>query len=758
MTKLSVDEQLRKAKLHLKQKQFEDAKNIYDFILKKFPKNIRAQEGINLINKSNKIFTSTKLTQENINELLTHYNQNEFISVIEKATNLLKKFPTAYMVWNILGSAHYSLDELPNAAVAFKKVIDLKPNIPEPYNNYGLILYNSGDLAQSSFFFKKAIDLKGDYVEAYNNLGNSLKKLNKKNEALKQYYKCLSINPNYPDAHNNIAIILQEQKHYDKAISHLNKAVIYKPDYFEAYNNLGDLQKEQGKFKDAINSLKKALSINPNSTIANNNLGNVFYELGNLETAISYFKLALSINPNFVAALNNLGNTLKKQNNLVEAIQCYDKSLSIRPEDENIRMQKIHLQSQICDWKSIEQDKDLISKIGINDQHISPWSALSIEDNPMNHRKRSELFAKYSFKKNIPPNKFPYAKHSKIRVGYFSSDFHNFPGMYLMIGLLEQHDRENFEIYAFSYGPNSEDIMRKRIVKAVDQFIDIKDMKDLEILSLCRDKEIDIAIHRNGYTKNNRTKLFSFRIAPIQINYLGYPGTMGANFIDYIIADQIIIPPEYRNCYSEKIIYMPHSYQPNDDKREISKKKITKLNEKLPSQSFVFCSFNNSYKITSQEFDIWMSILKEVERSVLWLLKSNPWAEINIKKEAKKRGVDPKRIIFADKLAHKEHLARLKLADLFLDTFNVNAHTTASDALWAGLPVVTKKGKGFAARVAASLLNSIGLPELITDNNKGYELLILELARNHKTRKIKEKLNKHRLIKPLFNTKEYQKS
>ena len=759
MTNFFVDEQLRKAKLRLKEKKFEDAKNIYDLILKKFPKNIRARQGINYINKFNKNLTTTKLTQENINELLTYYNHGNLISVIQKATNLLKNFPTAYIVWNILGSAHFSLGELTNAAIAFKKVIDLKPDIPEPYNNYGLVLYNKGDLAQSSYFLKKAIDLKDDYVEAYNNLGNTLKKLNKTNEALEQYYKCLSIKPNYPDAHNNIAIILQEQKHYDKAISHFKKAIIYKPDYFEAYNNLGDLQKEEGKFKDAINSLQKALSINPKSTTANNNLGNVFYELGDFKSAINYFKFALSINPNFVEALNNLGNTFKKQNNLVEAIQCYNNSLSIRPEDENIRMQKIHLQSQICDWKSIEQDKDLIPTLGINDQSISPWSALSIEDNPINHRKRSELYAKskYSFdKQKILQDQFSNAKHSKIRVGYFSADFHNFPGMYLMIGLLEHHNRENFEVYAFSYGPNSEDPIRKRIIKAVDQFIDIKDMTDLEILSLCRDKEIDIAIHRNGYTKNNRTEVFSLRIAPIQINYLGYPGTMGTNFMDYIIADQIIIPTEFRDCYSEKIIYMPHSYQPNDNKREISRKKITKSDMGLPEDSFVFCSFNNIYKITPNEFDIWMNILNQVQGSVLWLLKSNEWAEENLKKEAQKRGVDTNRLVYANKLPHKEHLARLKLADLFIDSFNVNAHTTASDALWAGLPVVTKKGKGFAARVAASLLNAIDLPELITDNNKDYQLLILDLAKNpNKLKIIKEKLNKHRLIKPLFNTKQY---
>ena len=283
-------------------------------------------------------------------------------------------------------------------------------------------------------------------------------------------------------------------------------------------------------------------------------------------------------------------------------------------------------------------------------------------------------------------------------------------------------------------------------------------MNDLEVLSLTRNENIDIAVHRNGYTKNHRTKLFSYRLAPIQINYLGYPGTLGTDFIDYIIADQTIIPKKYRNYYAEEIIYMPNSYQPNDNKRPISDKKITKKDMGLPEDGFIFCSFNHNYKITSEEFDIWMQVLKKVQPSILWLLKSNKWAEQNLKKEAEIRNVDPNRLIFAKKLPHDEHLARLKLADLFIDTFNVNAHTTASDALWAGLPIVTKLGEGFAARVSGSLLNAIGLSELITNNKKDYENLILELASNpEKLQVVKEKLSINRYSKPLFDTELYTK-
>jgi len=301
--------------------------------------------------------------------------------------------------------------------------------------------------------------------------------------------------------------------------------------------------------------------------------------------------------------------------------------------------------------------------------------------------------------------------------------------------------------------------MRQNLINSVDVFDDVSQMSDRDIALLARQDEIDIAVDLKGYTHKSRTGIFAFRAAPIQINYLGYPGTMGANFIDYLVADSTIIPKEYRNYYSEKIIYMPHSYQPNDNNRLISKKEITKSDMGLPEDSFVFCCFNNSYKITSVEFDIWMNLLKKVEGSVLWLLKTNKWAQTNLRKEAEKRGVNQDRIIFAERLPQAEHLARQKLADLFIDTFNVNAHTTASDALWGGLPVVTKAGKGFAARVTASLLNAIELPELVTENEKAYEDLILELALNReKLSKIKGKLVMNRISKPLFDSEMYTKN
>ena len=328
----------------------------------------------------------------------------------------------------------------------------------------------------------------------------------------------------------------------------------------------------------------------------------------------------------------------------------------------------------------------------------------------------------------------------------------------MLARVIEKHNRDDFEIFGYSIHKSKEDDLQKKLAKLFDVYKDVSQMNDKDVALLAREDEIDIAIDLNGYTQNARTRIFAYRAAPIQINYLGFPGTMGANFIDYIIADKNLIPKSSEKFYTEKPIYLPNTYMPTDNTRKISTKSLSRIEMGLPKDSFIFCCFNNNYKITSEEFDIWMNLLAKVENSVLWLRKSNEWSEDNFIKETKKRGIDSSRLIFAGRVVMEEHLARHKLADLFLDTFNFNAHTTATEALWAGLPVVTKIGKSFSARVAASLLNAIELPELITETKQDYEALILDLATNpFKLSQIKNKLLKNRLSTSLFNTKLYTK-
>jgi predicted O-linked N-acetylglucosamine transferase (SPINDLY family) len=344
-------------------------------------------------------------------------------------------------------------------------------------------------------------------------------------------------------------------------------------------------------------------------------------------------------------------------------------------------------------------------------------------------------------------------------VGYFSADFHNHATGYLMAELFELHDKSQFELVGFSFGPIANDEMRQRIEKSFDQFIEVGNKSDIEIAQLSRRLNIDIAVDLKGFTQDSRTGIFSYRVAPIQVNYLGYPGTLGADYMDYIIADKTLIPVESQSYYSESVVYLPDSYQANDRKRLISDRQFKKQELGLPENTFIFCCFNNNYKILPATFYGWMRILKAVEGSVLWLLQDNPWVVENLKKEAQKQGVNPQRLIFAVRVSLPEHLARHRQADLFLDTFPCNAHTTASDALWAGLPVLTLIGKSFASRVAASLLNAIGLPELITNTQEEYEALAIELAINPQNLEdTRVKLANNRLTTPLFDTPIFAKN
>ena len=414
----------------------------------------------------------------------------------------------------------------------------------------------------------------------------------------------------------------------------------------------------------------------------------------------------------------------------------------------------------ICNWSDLAESFENISKkVMANEKVVNPFPLLSLTDDAMLQKKSSVIYAqdKYPFNPILGPI-LKRSKNEKIRIGYFSADFKNHPVAFLIAELFEIHDRSQFEIYAFSL-IKAADEMRGRLQLAFDHSIEIQVMTDIEIAQLSRSLNIDIAVDLTGYTKDSRTGIFSYRAAPIQVNYLGYPGTMGADYIDYIIADKTLIPLDVQSSYSEKVVYLPNSYQVNDRRRAIAEKQFTRHELGLPEDGFVFCCFNNNFKILPATFTSWMRILKAVEGSVLWLLQDNSWAVENLKKEALKQGVDAQRLVFAERMPLQEHLARHHQADLFLDTLPYNAHTTTSDALWSGLPVLTLIGQSFASRVAASLLNAIGLPELITNTQEQYETLAVGLAQNpQKLAEIKLKLTNNRLIAPLFDTPLFTKN
>jgi protein O-GlcNAc transferase len=345
-----------------------------------------------------------------------------------------------------------------------------------------------------------------------------------------------------------------------------------------------------------------------------------------------------------------------------------------------------------------------------------------------------------------------------VRIAYLSADFHRHATAYLMAELFERHDRSRFEIIGVSFGVDDKSEMRKRLVAAFDQFYDVRRKSDEEVAKLLHDRQVDIAIDLKGYTTDSRPGFLAYRPTPIQASYLGFPGTMGAEFIDYIIADETVVPFEHQPFYAEKIVHLPDCYQVNDTKRKIAERMPTRQEVELPEEGCVFCCFNNNWKITPEVFGVWMRLLHAVEGSVLWLLGDNESAERNLRKEAQARGIDPARLVFAGRLPLEDHLARHRLADLFLDTLPYNAHTTASDALWVGLPVVTRLGESFAGRVAASLLNAIGLPELVTHSIEDYEALALRLAKDPSLLEgYRNRLATNRLTHPLFDTDRFRR-
>jgi protein O-GlcNAc transferase len=622
----------------------------------------------------------------------------------------------------------------------------------------GLIeLYNKGNLKE---VVERAQVLTKQYPKVFviwNILGAAAGQVGMLDQAIGAFKKAITLNPNFPEAHNNLGNALKDQGKLDEAIGAYTKALAYKPSDPEVYNNLGNAFNLQGNLDEAIEAYSKAISLKPNYADPHNNLGAALKNQGNLDEAIEAYSKAISLKPNYADAYYNLGDVLKSQGKLDEAVVAYDKAIALKPDHASARAAKIHQLAHLCDWRELEDALKYSKNLGITDGPIPPFTALALEDAPDRHRQRSINYAQKNYpKKDITRASRPMERPQRLRIGYFSADFHNHATMYLMAQVFAAHDKSQFEVVAFSYGHNAQDEMRQSLISNVDVFHDVRAMSDMQVVELARSERLDIAVDLKGYTQDGRVGLFSYGLAPVQISYLGYPGTLGADFIDYIIADPVLIPEENRRFYSENIIYLPNTYQPTNNKRIVSSKKFTKEDMLLPDNGFVFSSFNANYKISPKEFDIWMRLLGQVEGSVLWLLKSNRWSEDNLKREAEARGISSNRLIFAEKLSQAEHLARHRLADLFLDTFNYNAHTTTSDALWIGLPVVTKLGEGFAARVAGSLLSAVGLKELITENEAEYEALALKLATNPDyLNQIKSKLAANKLTYPLFDSGMY---
>jgi predicted O-linked N-acetylglucosamine transferase (SPINDLY family) len=645
---------------------------------------------------------------------------------------------------------------LPQHAVdLLAHAVRVSPQNAMAHHNYANALCQLQRYESAIDSYDRAIALDATISDAHHSRGVALFYLKQPQSAVASYDKALALEPKNGAAHYNRGLALAELQQYSAAGASYEAAVGLTPDNAELNTSLGNALRNMRRFAAALASYDRAVAIDANYADAYNQGGVALQILGRFSAAVASFDKAIALNPGNADFHYNRALALHALNQHAAAIASYDNVLRLNPNYRHAQGQRVLARMQICDWDGLPKEIERLTASIRDNRLVSvPFTVLAFSSAADLQKKSAEIFTREEFpaRPSLPPlNK--YSRHERIRVGYFSSAFRAHATSYLMAEVFEKHDRKRFEFTAFSFGPDSQDAMRKRVGSVFENFIDVSGAADEEIALLARERQIDIAIDLNGLTQDCRPGIFAVRAAPLQVSYLGYPGTMGASYIDYLIADNTLIPENSRQFYREKIIYLPNSYQPNDGQRAFADNTPSRSQLELPEKGFVFCCFNGAFKIAPATFERWMQILKHVEGGVLWLLADNPSVIRNLKSEAAHRGVDPERLIFASQVPHPEHLARYRAADLFLDTQPCNAHTTASDALWAGLPVLTSLGEAFASRVAGSLLNAVGLPELIAPDVNEYQELAIALANNpQRLAAIKLKLVANRQDAALFDS------
>lgn len=679
----------------------------------------------------------------------------EAISYCDQAIALKPDFAEAYSNRGLM------LNELKRFEDALNSVdcaIEFKPDLAFAHNNRGMVLKGLCRYEDAIKSYDHAISLKPDFAEAHNNRGSALNKLKRPREALESLDSAIALKPDYVDALLNKGSALLNLNRLDEALNCYDSAALIKPTFGLIYRYKAAALNRLGRNEEALGNVNQAISLMTDLQEAYKVRGGVLCSLDRFEEALSSFDKAILLKADDAEAHNNRGSVLTTLKRYDEALKSHERAIEIEPENKCYYGYLIDTKQVLCNWVGYDNSlKFLEDAINLGKNSAANFSTLCFTSSAKLQKKAAEnyILADYSNYDGLPtPN--AHSKQDKIRLGYFSGDFCNHAVSILISELFEKHDKTKFELIAFSLS-NKKDDMTKRVSSAFDRFIDISKQSDQAVALMARELKIDIAIDLGGFTGGSRVAIFALRAAPVQVNYLGYPGTMGADFIDYIIADATLIPTSHQQYYTEKVAYLP-SFQANDTKRLISDRKFSRDELGLPATGVVFCSFNNTPKINPSMFDSWMRILKQVEGSVLWMLGENETAINNLKREAKLRGENESRIVFAKRETLPDYLARYRMADLFLDTLPFNAGTTASDALWAGLPVITQIGETFAGRMAASLLNAIQLPELITTTQANYEALAVELALNsEKLVEIKRKLADNRHTTPLFDIEYFTK-
>jgi predicted O-linked N-acetylglucosamine transferase (SPINDLY family) len=653
------------------------------------------------------------------------------------------------------GLKAHQAGRLSDAESLYAAALRARPDFGPALHLTGLLRFQKGDFGAALEFLSRAIAAQPQAPAAlFAARGETWLQLEKGQEALADFDKALAGDPALAAAWNNRGLALNLLRRHDEALASFDRALQLAPASVEAHNNRGDTLRELRRFDEALAGFARALAIDPSDWASLNNRAIALSMMGRMDEALESYSRALALEPNIPAALHARGNLLWSQKAaLAPAIADLERLVNVAPDFAFARGSLMRLCMTAARWDDFDAQKALLDDgVRADRPVIEPFIYLALSDRPDDLARCARLYARSRFPAQPVLWKGGARRPGRIRIGYVSGEFRTHATLYLMAGLFEAHDRAAFEIFAFDNGGGDDGPLRARFEAAVEKIVDVRAMSDAAAAARIRAEDIDILVDLNGYSGNQRLGIFAHRPAPVQVSYLAYPGTLGAPYMDYILADRVVIPEGAEKFYSEKIAWLPHSYQVNDDRRAIAQTP-GRAEAGLPAEGFVFCNFNHANKFTPACFSSWMRILGQVRGSVLWLLAPDPLAQENLRREAEKRGIDAGRLIFADTLPFDRHLARLKLAGLFLDGLPYGAHTTASDALWAGLPLVTCRGASFAGRVAASLLTALELPALVTENPAAFEALAVGLARDQtRLEALRNRLAQNRGRAPLFDT------
>ena len=713
-------------------RNFADAERLFHRVLKQEPAHIGALNLLTVVLMSTGRFTDAE-------------------GFIAKAVRLNPGSDVSFYNYGLiakqLGKPALALEQFGNA-------LRLNPNVPETWNNRGTVFNDLGRYDAAIADFDRALALNSSHADAVCNKGKSLNALARHDEALAAYDRALALRPELPEAWLGRGNALANLKRHDAALTSYDRALAARPGLADAWLGRGNVLAELKRSDEAFAAYHQALALRGDLADAWLGRGHLLAALGRRDDALAAYDAALAIKPGLADAWLGRGNVLSGLKRYDGAFAAYDKAFAIDPDLPSVEGARLHAKMQACDWRDLAAECDHAVRSNRDGRaNVTPFTLLGLPCSAADQLRCAEIWVARNFPAEAPTRRASPSPHDKIRIGYVSADFHQHATAYLAAGMFQHHDRSQFEVAALSLGPDDGSELRRRLERCFDRFDDCSGLSDAAIAAKVAEAGIDILVDLKGFTGDARFGIFAHRPAPIQVSYLGYPGTTGVPYIDYVIADQIVIPAAHRQYYSEKVACLPHSYQVNDATRAISEQSLTRADCGLPADGFVFCCFNNTYKILPDLFDRWMLLLDRIAGSVLWLFEDNPVAAESLRREAGARGIDPARLVFAPRRPLAEHLARHRLADLFLDTLPYNAHTTASDALWAGLPVLTQIGETFAGRVAASLLHAVGLPELVTETAEAYDALALDLAQHpERLAGLKRKLAENRLTTPLFDT------